>query len=85
MNRDNQTTNDDAPEEKRVFSRKEAARYLGVGLATIDRAIARRDISVTRLAGRVLFQKEHLEEYLNRNVTVAKPQRMPRGLLGLER
>ncbi len=71
--------------EKRVYSRKEAAEYLGVGLATIDRAIASREIAVSRLRGRVLFQKEHLEEYLNRNVCAAKPKRVPRGLLSLER
>jgi excisionase family DNA binding protein len=71
--------------EKRVYSRKEAAEYLGVALATIDRAIAAREIAVSRLRGRVLFQKEHLEEYLNRNVCAAKPRRAPRGNLALER
>jgi excisionase family DNA binding protein len=71
--------------EKRVYSRKEAAEYLGVSLATIDRAIATEQISVSYLRARVVIQSKHLEEYLNRNVKVARPKRVARGLLGLER
>ena len=70
--------------ERRTFSRKTAAIYLGVSLATVDRAIANGEISVSRLRGRVLFQQAHLEEYLNRNVTLAIPKSVPRGLLALK-
>ncbi len=38
--------------EQRVFSRKEAAIYLGLGLATIDRAIKKRDITLCRVGSR---------------------------------
>jgi excisionase family DNA binding protein len=46
------------------FTRLEAARYCGVSVITIDRALAKRIIRHFRIGRRVVFAKEHLDEYL---------------------
>jgi hypothetical protein len=49
--------------EKRVFSRKEAAEYLGVCLPTLDHS----DIPRVRVASRVLYRRSTLDKYLEEN------------------
>lgn len=61
--------------EKQRFSRSESAEYLGVSVVTVDRAIANRKISFFRIGRRVVFDKKHLDEYLERNEYKAKVKR----------
>ena len=63
---------------KQRFDRLEASNYLGVSIVTIDRALAQRKISCFRIGRRVVFDKRHLEEFLERNECKAKAQ-MRRG------
>lgn len=85
MNTDNTSDGKISETDKKIYSRKEVALYLGISLATVDRAIANRDIGFCRVGARVLFQEFHIQEYLNRDVSLAKPKRAPRGLLALAR
>jgi len=55
-----------------TFDRKEAARRLGLSVATIDRELAREKISHIRCGRRVLFTQAHLNEYIKRNECKAK-------------
>lgn len=57
---------------KQRFDRFEAAQYLGVSTVTIDRALAKRQISCFRIGRRVLFDKGHLDEFLVKNEYKAK-------------
>ena len=50
-----------------AFSRKEAARRLGLSVVTIDRELARGNITHFRSGRRVLFTQAHLDEYIKRN------------------
>ena len=54
------------------FNRGHAADYLGVSVVTIDRALAKRKISCFRIGRRVIFSKEHLDNFLCRNEAKAK-------------
>jgi len=62
MNRDN----------IQAFNRKEAARRLGLSVVTIDRELARENITHFRSGRRVLFTQTHLDEYISRNERKAK-------------
>jgi excisionase family DNA binding protein len=55
-----------------IFDRKGAARQLGLSVATIDREVARENITHVRSGRRVLFTQEHLDEYIKRNECKAK-------------
>ena len=55
-----------------TFDRKEAARRLGLSVATIDRELARGNITHMRSGRRVLFTQAHIEEYIKRNECKAK-------------
>jgi excisionase family DNA binding protein len=55
-----------------VFDRKEAAKRLNISLVTLDRELARENISHFRSGRRVLFIEAHLEEYIKRNERKAK-------------
>lgn len=68
----------------RKYDRREAAEYLKIAVVTIDRAIARKEISLFRVGRRVIFDQSHLDDFLKRNECLARPKRAPRGLLGLE-
>lgn len=59
-------------EQIQAFDRKEAARYLGLSVATIDRELARENITHFRSGRRVLFTQAHLDEYISRNECKAK-------------
>jgi excisionase family DNA binding protein len=50
-----------------AFDRKEAARRLGLSVVTIDRELARGNISHFRSGRRVLFTQAHLDDYIKRN------------------
>jgi excisionase family DNA binding protein len=52
---------------KERFDRKEAANYCGVSVVTIDRALAGKKISHFRIGRRVIFDRTHLDEFLNKN------------------
>lgn len=53
--------------KKITFDRKEAAKWLGVSVVTIDRELARRRIPHFRIGRRVLFTEELLEKYIEQN------------------
>lgn len=46
------------------FNRKEAAKYLGVSVVTLDRALAKKVIRHFRIGRRVLFAQWHLDAFL---------------------
>lgn len=46
------------------FTRIKAAEYCGVSVITIDRALANRSIRHFKIGRRVIFSREHLDEYL---------------------
>lgn len=51
----------------KAFNRKEAARRLGFSVVTLDRELARGNITHFRSGRRVLFTNAHLDEYIKRN------------------
>lgn len=50
-----------------AFDRKEAARRLGLSVVTVDREVARGNITHFRSGRRVLFTQTHLDDYIKRN------------------
>lgn len=46
------------------FHRNDGAQYIGVSLATFDRALANGEIRHFRIGRRLVFTQEHLDEYL---------------------
>ena len=54
------------------FDREEAAKYCGISVVTIDRALAKAKIVCYRIGRRVIFSKTHLDEFLARNEVKAK-------------
>lgn len=61
----------DCGEFDKKFTRVEAAGYLRISIVSIDRAIARKKISFFRIGRRVVFGRQHLEEFLKRNECTA--------------
>ncbi len=57
---------------KERFDRKSAANYCGVSVITIDRALSKNKISHFRIGRRVIFDKRHLDEFLNGNECKAR-------------
>ena len=57
---------------KERFDRKSAANYCGVSVITIDRAWSKKKISHFRIGRRVVFDKRHLDEFLNSNECKAR-------------
>lgn len=54
--------------QTRTLDRKQAAKYLGVCVMTIDRALAKGELPHYRIGRRVLFDPErHLEQFLRRH------------------
>jgi excisionase family DNA binding protein len=49
------------------FSREESAIYLGVSVITVDRAKANGKLGFFRIGRRVVFGRNHLDEFLGRN------------------
>jgi excisionase family DNA binding protein len=53
------------PEKSRpALTRKEAAKLLGISLATLDRAIARGDLKAKKYGARTLLLSSELERFL---------------------
>ena len=61
---------------EKLMTRKEAARYLGVGLTTLDAARAEGKITYIQYAenGSVRFTEDSLQEYIARNTHRARPK-----------
>ncbi len=57
---------------KQKFSRIEAANYCGISVVTIDRALAREKVGCYRIGRRIVFSKQHLDEFLSSNECKAK-------------
>lgn len=57
------------------FTRGEAAKYLGISLVSVDRAISKKRIAHYRVGRRVIFGKHHLDEFLSQNEVKAKSLR----------
>ncbi len=58
-------------EQIETFDRKEAARLLSVSVVTVDRLVAQKQISHCRVGRRIVFQAEHIAEFLNRHTQEA--------------
>jgi excisionase family DNA binding protein len=58
--------------QPQAFDRREGARRLGLSIATIDRELARKNITHVRSGRRILFTQAHLEEYIKRHERKAK-------------
>jgi len=50
-----------------LLSKKQVMEEYGLGRHLLDKAMARKEISYIKLERRVLFRREHIEEYLARN------------------
>ena len=61
-----------AENSKEKFDRKSAVNYCGVSVITIDRALSKNKISNFRIGRRVIFDKRHLDEFLNSNECKAR-------------
>lgn len=59
---------------KRLLSRQDAAAYLGVSLATIDRMIRDREVTITRIGKRVKFDQDDLDAYIDRSKVYAETE-----------
>jgi excisionase family DNA binding protein len=59
-------------EQIQAFDRNEAARRLGFSVVTLDRELARGNITHFRSGRRVLFTQSHIDEYIQRNERKAK-------------
>lgn len=59
---------------KRLLSRQDAAAYLGVSLATIDRMIRDREVTITRIGKRVKFDQDDLDAYIDRSKVYAEAE-----------
>ncbi len=59
-----------------LLSKKQVMEEYGLGRHLLDKAMARKEISYIKLERRVLFRREHIEEFLIRNtVQVQIPQK----------
>jgi len=51
-------------QEVKLLTRKETARYLRLGISTVDKMLAQKTIKPVRLGRRVLFRKEDLDRFI---------------------
>ena len=54
-------------EEKQIYTDKEASRYLRISQVTLWRERKKGKIDFRRVASKIVYLKEDLENYLNRN------------------
>ena len=54
-----------------LLSKKQVMEEYGLGRHLLDKAMARKEISYIKLERRVLFRREHIEEFLARNTVTA--------------
>ncbi len=59
-------------QESVALDRKRAAQRLGLSVVTLDRELARGNITHFRSGRRVLFTQAHLDDYIKRNERKAK-------------
>jgi len=57
---------------KRLYSRKEAAEFLGISLSTLIRLIRRGVIPTVKIGSRRLIDREDLDRYVEMNKEVFK-------------
>ena len=57
---------DSTPIERRMFNRREAATYLGIGLRMFDSITAKGEILKVSIGARVLFDRSDLDAYIER-------------------
>jgi hypothetical protein len=55
-----------------LLSKKQVMEEYGLGRHLLDKAMARKEISYIKLERRVLFRREHIEEFLARNTVQAQ-------------
>jgi len=53
--------------EEKLLNKKEAAVYLRLGVSTIDKLLALKRLRPVRLGRRVLFLKEDLDRFIEKN------------------
>jgi len=53
--------------EKKLLSKKETAKYLSLGISTIDKFLAMKKLKPVRLGRRVLFLQEDLDKFILEN------------------
>ena len=54
-------------EESKLLDRKKAAKYLSLGISTIDKFLAMKKLKPVRLGRRVLFLQEDLDKFILEN------------------
>jgi hypothetical protein len=59
----------------KLLSKKQVMEEYGLGHHLLDKAMARKEISYIKLERRVLFRREHIEEFLARNTFQAVSQK----------
>ena len=57
----------------KLLSKKQVMDEYGIGRHLIDKAMKNKEISYIKLEIRVLFKREHIEEFLMRNTVEAVP------------
>jgi len=60
--------------ERRLFSKREAAKYLGISFSTLLRHIRRGIIPIVKLHGRALIDKKDLDNLIEINKVSKKPK-----------
>lgn len=68
-----------SPEVKPVMTKKEAAGYLGLSLATVDRYMKSGDLRFVKLQRSVRFRREDLDAFLAAHVQGGPPARKKAG------
>ena len=53
--------------EKKLLSKKETAKYLSLGVSTVDKLLAMKKLKPVRLGRRVLFLQEDLDKFILEN------------------
>ena len=53
--------------EKQIFTDKEASSYLGISQVTLWRERKKGKIAFRRIASKIVYLKQDIEEYLERN------------------
>lgn len=53
--------------EKQIFTDKEASTYLGISQVTLWRERKKGKIAFRRIASKIVYLKQDIEEYLERN------------------
>lgn len=54
-------------EEKQIFTDKQASDYLGISQVTLWRERKKGKIAFRRIASKIVYLKQDIEEYLERN------------------